>query len=403
MVVLLIVGLLVWFLLLAPRQTLVSVDQGSTSLGTSNTQSSGVSQTLPTDTTNQTTPIGNISTQRVFKIADGPVTGATFTQTFNPTTTLARYVLQENGHVMDQPIDIPGSLSRAVSNTTIPGTASVVWGGRGSVAYMQYFDGGVVKTVSLKFPDAATSSRSVTKPVEIQFLPDNVVSLAVSPSGAQVAYLLANGSTGDGYVANIDGGNAKKLFSIGFSQLLLSWPSANTLLLITKSAAGTPGMAFSADVKTGNILPLIYAEGLSAVADALFKNVLYRAESGGTPASYLHSMQNNTDIPLSFSPIPEKCAWGNLATTTVYCGSPIKYTDASYLDQWHLGAASAADAIISFVPSLNAKTNAVAVPGSADGGVQSDILEMAVSPDDKYLLFITKGDRSLWGVRLGQN
>jgi hypothetical protein len=91
-----------------------------------------------------------------------------------------------------------------------------------------------------------------------------------------------------------------------------------------------------------------------------------------------------------------------LATTTLYCGSPVTYVDSTYLDKWHTGLASAADAVISFVPSQNAKTSAVAVPGSSDGGEQSDILEMTVSPDDKYLLFIKKGDRSLWGVRLTQ-
>ena len=161
-------------------------------------------------------------------------------------------------------------------------------------------------------------------------------------------------------------------------------------------------MAFSVDAKTGNITPLIYANGLTATADASFNSVLYRAETGDAPSSYLHNVKQGADIPLSFSPIPEKCAWGNTATTTLYCGSPITYVDSTYLDQWHKGLASAADAIISFVPAQNARSSAVAVPGSTDGGVQSDILEMTVSPDDKYLMFIKKGDRSLWGVRLGQ-
>jgi len=239
------IGLDAWFFLFRPpTSSNVTVSQSPGGLGSATAQTTGTSGPASTGGTNQTPSIaGGNSSLRVFKIADGPVSGATFTQTFNPTTTLARYVLQENGHVMDQPIDIPGSLARAVSNTTIPGTQEVVWGKGGSVAYMQYLDGTAIKTVSLIFP-AATSTRSVTRPVQIQFLPDNASAVAVSPAGDQVAYLLPSASGSDGYVSNIDGGNAKKLFSIGFSELLLSWPSQSALLLATKSAAGVSGMRF---------------------------------------------------------------------------------------------------------------------------------------------------------------
>ena len=162
-------------------------------------------------------------------------------------------------------------------------------------------------------------------------------------------------------------------------------------------------MAFSVDVKTGTIVPLIYADGLTATADPSFAEIIYRAESDGTPGAFLHNIKQGTDVPLSFSPIPEKCVWSNEATSTLYCASPIQYTPGNYLDLWHMGLSSAADSIISFMPSsLSLKTQAIAVPGSSDGGEQSDILELAVSPDGRYLLFITKGDRSLWGVRLPQ-
>ena len=113
-------------------------------------------------------------------------------------------------------------------------------------------------------------------------------------------------------------------------------------------------------------------------------------------------MQRGTDVALSFDPIPEKCVWGSLATSTLYCAAPLQRV-ANYLDQWHLGTVSVDDSVVSFTPANNTETNVLAVPGSSDGGVSSDILQLAVSPDEKYLLFVKKGDRSLWGVRLGQN
>lgn len=399
-VVALIAATLAWFLFLKPVQTATPAPiQG---LGAGTTQTTGVSSPASSGTTNQVTNLSQgTNKQKVFKIADGPVSGATFTQTFSPTTTLARYVLAENGHVVDQPIDVPGSLPRTVSNTTIPATGAVLWGKGGSVAVFQYQDSDTTKTLSLVIP-SATSSKSVTKPVEIQFLPDNIRAVALAPSGSQVAYLTAGTSGSDGYIANIDGSSVKKIFSVGFSQLLLSWPSPNTLLLSTKSAAGVPGMIFSIDTKTGNIVPLVYASGLTAMANASFSYMLYQDSSvGAAPVSYARDMQKAGDIRLSFNPIPEKCVSSSISSSTIYCATPATYFDSSYLDAWHQGAASLPDTIVSFMFDKMPDTSIVARPG-VDGGAQSDILEMAVSADDKYLLFIKKGDRSLWAVRLGQ-
>jgi len=74
---------------------------------------------------------------------------------------------------------------------------------------------------------------------------------------------------------------------------------------------------------------------------------------------------------------------------------------SNYLDLWHQGAADSAEGIFTYNISAN-NFSAVAIPGSADGGTASDILEMALSPDEHYLSYTTKGDRSLWGVTLSQ-
>ncbi len=392
----------VWFIFFRGAPAAQTNSQTEVGLGSGTTKSVGTSGTP--ETTNNAQPLTGTqaSKQKVFKIADGPVTGAAFIQTLYPTTTYARYILQENGHVLDLPLDTPGALPRAVSNTTIPGTANAVWGQQGGAAFMQYVDSGTMKTVSLLFP-VATSSKSVTRPVQIQFFPNNVSSLAVSPDGSQVAYLLPNGNSVDGYISKPDATASKKLFTLTLSEVLISWPSANTILLQTKSNADAPGVVFSVDVKTGNIIPLIYSPGLTATADRSFTNIVYQTSaSGGSRTSYVHNTKTNKDSPLSFEPIPEKCAWSLVATSTMYCATPLTYVPATYLDLWHMGAASAVDSIVSFkMGSLN-NTEYVADPGSADGGVESDILELAVSPDDKYLLFVKKGDRSLWGVRLEQ-
>ncbi len=332
--------------------------------------------------------------QKVFKIADGPVVGATFIQTQNPTTTIARYTMADNGHVFDKAVDMPGAVAKAVSGTTIPGLATAQWGAKGSAVVLQYLQGSVVKTVYVGFP--ATSSAQAAN--RIQFLPDNVASLAVSPDGKSVVYLLISADGTSGYVANLDGSNQKKLFTLALKQLLVSWPSQNVLLLQTKAAAGVPGMIFSVLTKTGVVAPLVYAPGISALGSPSFSNIIYQTSSS-VRTTYSHDVASGKDAALSFQPIPEKCLWSSLAAVILYCAAPIAYVPANYLDLWHQGTASAQDGIFGFNTATGA-TLLVASPGGRDGGVAADIAQIAVSVDERYLLYVTKGDRSLWGVRL---
>jgi hypothetical protein len=394
------IGLLIWIVSGNTSNTASSTEDVGSGFVSAPTQTigSGSSNNSSGEPNGLQTITQGSSASKVFKIADGPVAGATFVQTLNPTTTLARFALQGNGHVQDQPIDVAGSLPRAVSNTTIPGIAKVLWGAKGSVAYLQYIDGSTIKTLSLKFP--ATTTRVTTQTTQIQFLPDNITTLSPSPDGTRVAYLLSSTDGSVGYSAKYDGSEAKKLFSLPMSQLLLSWPAAAALLLQTKSAAFVPGMLFSVNSSTGSVVPVLSASGLTATANAASSYVVYQTSTPGgtTRLSYVHDNAKNADAALSFDPIPEKCAWSFVSAAVMYCAVPDQYTDASYLDLWHQGAASVADAIMRFDVSDNI-SDTIATPG-VDGGVASDIAEIAVSPDEKYLLFIKKGDRSLWGVRL---
>src|SRR5579863_8737773 len=80
--------------------------------------------------------VSNSPSAKIFEINAGPVAGATLIDEGEPTTTVARFVMQDSGHVFDLPLDSPGAVARSVSNTTIPGIATTVWseGGSGLIA-----------------------------------------------------------------------------------------------------------------------------------------------------------------------------------------------------------------------------------------------------------------------------
>lgn len=359
-----------------------------------NTSTVGATASQETNTSLPSVP-QTLSTQKVFKLSDGPVAGATLLQTSNPTSTIARFVMATNGHAFDLLLDSQGAVPKTISNTTIPGIAKVLWSEKGRGALLQYLDGAIIKTVHLGLAAAGATTTSLTR---IQFLPADISSLAVSPDGTQVAYTVKTAAGVDGYTSRADGADAAKKFSLPLSQIQLLWPAIGTLLAQSAPATGVEGVVFSINSNTGAAAPLIYAQGLTATADRNFNYVIYQT-TGNSRSTYAQNVKTGLATGLSFDPIPELCTWSLATSTVAYCATPLSYVGANYLDQLHLGLDGGAMGIVRF--DLTQKTSdTIAMPGGADGGEQADIAEIEVSPSDDYLLFIRKGDRSLWGVRL---
>ncbi len=382
-------GIVVWLIFFragtpAPTQQLQN-------FGTASSVSTSAGINAP-PATNQ--PLGStVSTQQIFELSAGPVAGATFIELQNPTTTVARYVMADTGHVLDLPVDVPGAVAQPISGTTIPGVDSALWEAGGTGAVLQYLDGQTIKTVYMGLPSAATT----TAPVEIRFLPDNIASVATAPNGKNIAYLLQTSGGVVGYVAKADGTAPVQLFTLPLSQMLLSWPSQGTLMATTKAAAGVPGIAFSINAASGAVSQLVYAPGLSTLGNATFSTVVYQSASATTRATYSRNTQTGGNFELTGDPLPEQCAWGS---TLLFCTVPAHTAPADYLDLWHQGTASYADNIVSYDLALG-RVSPVATPGQ-QGGEASDIAALGASPDGKYLLYIEKGSRSLWAVRLSQ-
>jgi len=385
--------LIVWFVLLS-GPSIAPVDTTTPSFGTGSSQTSVTNDQRQT-TNDQIQILQTNTNQKIFKVTDGPVAGATLLITTRPTTTVARFVLATNGHIMDVALDTPGAVAKAVSNTTIPGIVSALWSEGGQGALLQYLDAGAFKTAHLALPaPAATSSRAV----RVQFLPIGAANIAVSPDSTSVAYLIKTAAGADGYTAKADGTGSKRLFSLPFSQLLLSWPSSGVILAGTAPADGVPGAIFSINIKTGDTTPVLYASGVTATADRSFSKVVYQT-ADSSRSTYVRDTKTGLSKALSFDPIPEQCVWSNASSTTLYCAAPLTGVPANYLDLWHAGEAAASDGILTFDLSAG-RSQIAAAPGGEDGGEESNIAELALSPDDRYLLFIRKGDRSLWAVRL---
>ncbi len=344
----------------------------------------------------------------VFKIADGPVVGAMIIETSRPTTTVARYVTGGDGHVLDMPLDVPGSVALPVSNTTIPGVEEAVWTESGRGVIVEYMSDGAVKSAHISLPPVAAQATSSAAAPAVRFLVDNILSLAASPDGKSVAYLVRNAEGGaDGYLANPDGGNPKKLFSLPLSQFILSWPTAANLFAYTASAASVPGVALKINARTGAATPTLYGQGLTALEDPTGAYALYRTDDGTNASAFMMTLSTGATFVVSYppslsAPLPEQCAWGaphGKNGARAYCAAAAGGLPSGFLDYWHRGQASLPN-IIAYIDRATNTLVPIATPGTRDGGETSDITNISVSPDDRYLSFISKDDGVLWGVRL---
>ena len=147
-------------------------------------------------------------------------------------------------------------------------------------------------------------------------------------------------------------------------------------------------------------MTLLHAPSLTLTADPAYSYLVYQTSStGGSLSTYTRTLSTGQNSGLSFDPYPERCVWGNAATTTLYCATPLEYVAPNYLDLWHAGSATTPEGLVAYTfPS--GRSSILALPGDSEGGVGSTIDTISLSPDEKYLLFVRRGDRSLWGVRL---
>ncbi len=340
----------------------------------------------------------NNSRIRIVTVSDKPVAGAMIVQTSGQApSTVARYMQQEDGHVYDLPLDVEAGTPRPVSNATIPGVQRTFWvsGGRGVLA--QYVEGDhVVKTAYIGFASGTSSQE------RIQFLPDNIGDIAVSPSGAFIIYLMhpTNGGT-TGYLAKSDGSDAKILFSVPLAQTLVSWPATSTILLQTKSTSGLDGVVFAVNSTSGVVAPLLFGGAITASANNAFSRVVFSTVGSSNAAitTYARDVKAGNSVTFSSSVLPEKCAWSNMNNTVLYCARPFGTMVGGYLDSLHVGAVPETD-YITVTSTLTGDSIGIAVPGSKQGGRRDRISNILVSRDDRYILYTNQSDRSLQAIQI---
>jgi hypothetical protein len=327
----------------------------------------------------------------LFQIHDKPI--VSFVVFVRSGHSYARLIEQGSGHVYEYDFDTKQKIR--ISNTSIPGIQAAVWSQDGTTAAFQYLEGGVVRTA---IGDLATSSTEGSFK-KITFLPAGLGSVALSPSGDEVAYARITTQGGAVAVAKKDGTKARVLFASPLTRWFIEWKSKD-ILLVESPLSRDGGVAYAVNVRTG-------AQSTVEVTHGSFPG-LTPARDGAT---YIYNpswalgvtrldTKKGTEFALfSMNTIPDKCSF--IATSTDYalCGT----SDAgsallTRFEEWLRGEGTSHDSIF----LVNFKRGYWTAPiRSADLGDLSFDVEH-IEGDDRlsFAAFKEKEGQTLWGIWL---
>lgn len=396
-----------WHFMMGPTQIPLAPQQGTgpgfrplNGNGPSGSQGGGVILTPGSTSTPQTATTATPPKLRL--LSTTPVGG--YSASTTASTTAVVWVDRGRGNVYEawsNSLDIA-----TLSNTVVPKVFNAVWN-KNLTAFVGslYEDGDLTPTTvyaELVRQTGVASSTGTVTPYELRGknITGSIIDYAISPDRSRILLVMNENGTGVGYLAAISGQNMTRLFSTPLTQITVDWPSDNIITVLTKPSANYAGFFYFVNAKTGVWTKMLGPTvGLDAIASHDGKYILYSETNvDGSLDTSVYSVAKATSTDAVIRTIAEKCAWGRVSLTTIYCGVPSSLASGTYPDAWYLGTVSNLDKIW----RINAVSGEVKLLSSlieqADRPV--DTFRMDTDPKDRYLLFMNKNDLSLWSLDL---
>lgn len=375
----------------------------------------GPNQTGTTGSTTPTLPVTANATPipLLRKLSTVPVaaymTGNTTQGTDGALIAYARFMERATGHVFEIPLSLM-TPSIKISNTTIPRIQEGKWAPNGKDLYVRYYDEKMERVATylakLVFTNPTLENQlhleevsSASTTLQGIFLETDITDLAFSPNGGSLFYLLRTASGARGYVRNIEKKSNKLVFSSPLNELRPTWDSAGTILLSTKPASSILGYVFSLNLNSGYVDTLLTdVPSVLARSNAAYDRVIYFSTKNKVPLLNLLNMQTKEVRGMELSTLPEKCVWSKREQMTLYCAVPAQIPAGAYPDVWYRGEVTYSD-IIWKINLETRKQDIVIIPGEVVGeGI--DAVDLALSPEEDFLLFIDKDNGILWSAKL---
>lgn len=339
-------------------------------------------------------------TVNLFRLAVEPVAGAV---TFNKssTTEAVRYVDRATGHIFEivlPNVGVPGQLKKIrISNKTLPKIYEAYFKPDGSTVLLRSLkdDSDTVENITLTLtPPKATSTDGLYS-ISAALLRGDIGDVAVG-AGNTLYYSLTDSTA---IVSSAWNSQAlKTLLTSAFTDWRLA-AAGNSLMIYTKASSDAPGYAYSLNSSNGSLNKLLGPlNGLTAVLDASGTRILYSYVEGRMAKSAAKNLQTGTVTDISPVTLAEKCVWGVKSKGVVYCASPTDGIGANEPDNWYKGLTHFSDRLWRF--DTNGEIAQILSEPKVSLGVDLDVIEPKLSPNEDYLIFINKKDLSLWALKL---
>lgn len=339
-----------------------------------------------------------IPTADLFRISDTPVAGmVTFTRN---NQTVVRYADRGTGHIYDAVLPTEAGSTALekikVSNQTLPKIYEAYFRSDGNAVLFRSLrdDSDTAENLSLILtPPRATSTALYN--VSSTLLRGDMTAVAVG-SGDTLFYALRD--TSSIISSAFNGAGTRTLFSSAFNNWRLT-RAGNNLVIYTKASAKAPGYAYTLNVSGGTPAKILGPlNGLVVVPDVSGNKILYSYIENGKTRLFVRNTRGQNVSEISPATIAEKCAWGVRSVNLVFCGSPVNSTGLPEPDGWYRGASHFSDNIWLF--NTDIQTAQVLAEPKPTLGIDIDVYEPRLSPNEDFLIFINKTDFSLWALRL---
>ncbi len=337
-----------------------------------------------------------VNTQSLRKITANPVAGDIAIDDGNEI--IVRYVEKETGNVFDAP---SSSLEiTRVTNTTIPRIANAVFMPDGESVLLRLLgeDRETEETFLAKIEGGEGAEGSVGALTGV-FLPPNITSFSVSPSGSSIFYILPQKSGSEGIETTNGGNRTSKIFSHPLKEWGVSYVSNKALALTTKPSFAVFGFLYLINTNSGDFIQTLGGiRGLSTLVQPKSSKILYSESVVNDILLNVIDIETGKKLTLPLSTLAEKCIWSKQREDIAYCAVPKNIPRGNYPDDWYQGKVSFSDALWEINTDTEETTLLVDPENVARESI--DMVKLSLSPDETLLTFINKKDSSLWSFAL---
>lgn len=330
--------------------------------------------------------------QKLFRLSETPIAGAS--SLIKNGVEVVRFADRATGHIYDAN---PRTLEKIkIANNTQPKIYAALFrkDGNGVIFRTLKNDGDETSNLSIELiPPKSTSTNALYTEVTTQLRGD-IDSLDVSDSG-KLIYSEKNEKKI--ILSDFNGNNKQTIFDSQFTDWILSW-SGSVVTATTKATSAADGYSYSLS-QTGQLTKLLGPEnGLTAKRSFDSKNIIYSSSATGPIRSFARNLLNGNGYEILPTTIPEKCSWGRKTLTIIICGTPNNLLDGGEPDLWYQGITHFDDNIWKF--DVETGLAEILIEPKKTFGIQLDIINPFLTPDEDYFVFTNKNDLSLWALKL---